>query len=207
MLSIITNFGCNEGCDYCIWKNHKLSKCKTSITTTNWQDLKQAIKGQPRISISGGGDPLFNLKNNLDWWERLYSIKSIKTGKTIIDLHTAKIASKNFLERFKINKYVFHLKNPNDLHQINELMLLPFNKLRIVLVADKKYTEHDYMMLAKELLPYNIQFSIRQKVVNNEAIEIMTDFLKKEISWKYIKQGDYNTYFMPNNKVYDKFLI
>ena len=38
--SIITNFGCNFNCDYCIWKNHPLKNIFTNINNCDWDKLK-----------------------------------------------------------------------------------------------------------------------------------------------------------------------
>jgi hypothetical protein len=39
--SIITNFGCDKNCWYCIWKNHPMNTC-TEIKT-DFENLQQAL--------------------------------------------------------------------------------------------------------------------------------------------------------------------
>jgi len=206
MLSIITNFGCDEACPYCIWQQgHFLQQTKTHVITTDWIKLQQLIQKETRISVSGGGDPLFNLAINLPWWDKLFSIKPTHTQ---IDLHTAKIAPIDFLQTNSFNYYVFHAKNANQYFNIEDrLKKLPVNKIRIVIVADEGYTKADYLMLASAVRHAGFSFSIRRKVINKKAIETpLDDFLKSYKKWHYIEQTDYNQYFMPDNRIYTKFL-
>ena len=73
-LSIITNFGCAADCWYCIWKTHPLRSCWQTANSTDWEKLEGFIKAnqqQGKISISGGGDPLYRFAQLTDWWDRL----------------------------------------------------------------------------------------------------------------------------------------
>ena len=203
MLSIITNFGCDERCPYCIWNEHFLKNTFTSMETTDWERLITTINehSPDRISISGGGDPLFELEKNIKWWQKLFYYLPY----VLLDLHTAKIAPPNFARKF--NKYVFHAKDLQDYYnRIDELTKLQIPKKRVVIVADRQYTEKDYLKAAQNAKDKGCSFSVRQLVENNKPVDIAVDFLKNNPDLFYIEQADYNLYFMPDNNVYAKFL-
>lgn len=203
MLSIITNFGCDERCPYCIWQQHFLSSSFTSVETTDWPKLFQIIaKFSPsRISISGGGDPLFALEANIKWWQKLFA----NLPHVLFDLHTAKIAPPNFARRF--NKYVFHAKDLAAFYdKANELLKLCVPQKRVVMVADSSYTKQDYIQAAQYAKAQGFAFAVRQKVENNKPLDIYTDFFRSCPDLFYIEHRDYNLYYMPDNQVYTNFL-
>jgi len=92
--SIITNFGCDTGCEYCIWNQHPLKKCYTTVENTNWTKLESFVKPYKKISVSGGGDPFFKYELNKGWFDRLFDIY---TG--MIDVHTSKILNNSVLKK------------------------------------------------------------------------------------------------------------
>ena len=65
-LSIITNFGCHYKCPYCIVKENNLQIPKTTIDGLNELDNIFTDTECNIISISGGGDPLYNYENHFD---------------------------------------------------------------------------------------------------------------------------------------------
>jgi len=202
MLSIITNFGCDEGCLYCVWKKHLLENVKTTVESTDWTKLESLLRGEKRISVSGGGDPLFQLDKNIDWWNRLFAITDAQGID--VDLHTAKIAPVEFADKFA--KYVWHI---TDLSAVDKLSLMASYSvpLRMAIVASPEITKAEYLALALLAFLRGASLSVRQLVVDQKPVEIEADFLKTEKGWKYIQQNDYNTYFMPDNNVYDVFLM
>lgn len=202
MLSIITNFGCDERCSYCIWNDHFLKNIFTTTENTDWGKMITTINqlSPERISISGGGDPLFELEKNIKWWQTLfYYLPYVK-----IDLHTAKIAPPNFARKF--NKYVFHAKDLDTYYKkVDELDKLITAK-RVVIVADKQYTESDYIKAAEDAKNRGFSFSVRQLVENKKPVDICVDFLRQYPDLFYIEHKDYNLYFMPDNNLYETFL-
>ena len=59
-LSIITNFGCPYSCEFCI-SHSQNSKNNYKFKLKDARDIRKLIKSGKynRLSISGGGDPLF----------------------------------------------------------------------------------------------------------------------------------------------------
>lgn len=75
-LSVITNFGCHYQCPYCIVKNNNLHIPKTTTTLGGLDNLtKKIIENNCNwVSLSGGGDPLYNWTAHKDWYDKLYNI-------------------------------------------------------------------------------------------------------------------------------------
>ena len=73
-LSIITNFGCHYKCPYCIVKNNGLKIPKSTLQGLD--NVLMVIRQNHCnwVSLSGGGDPLYNYVNNQDWYEKLFTI-------------------------------------------------------------------------------------------------------------------------------------
>ena len=208
VLSVITNFGCDTGCKYCIWRNHVLSQYKTTYENMDWTYLKSEIlhTSKDRISISGGGDPLYQYELNDKWWNTMFAI--CKVTNTKIDLHTSKMLKDADIIK-KFNKYVLHI-NYNIYKNNQEYIewLSKKIKLRVVFVVTNDLSEFKIYEIEKFCKRINIQLSFRQLVVNNKSQRILEDVLGKQGTyWKYIKQADYNVYFMPNNKIYKEYLI
>lgn len=65
-LSIITNFGCHYTCPYCVVKNNHLDILQTTLEGLD--NLSKSIQESKAniISLSGGGDPLFQYPNHKD---------------------------------------------------------------------------------------------------------------------------------------------
>lgn len=71
-LSVITNFGCHYKCPYCIVKNNNLH---ISVSTLEGLDgLRDALKkhNSTIVSISGGGDPLYEYEKHIDWYRKFF---------------------------------------------------------------------------------------------------------------------------------------
>ena len=81
--SILVNPGCPFQCEYCNWKSHSL------ITTFDWpslQDVENFLKDfkGDKVTISGGGEPLFNYGKDSPLNEILKTIKSLGFKTEII---------------------------------------------------------------------------------------------------------------------------
>jgi hypothetical protein len=71
-----------------VWKNHPLSRCKDK---TDWRKLEEFLQkswneGHDKVSVSGGGDPLYRYEENKEWWNRLFAIT--RQLKMKVDVHT-----------------------------------------------------------------------------------------------------------------------
>ena len=201
-ISIITNFGCNHCCWYCIWGNHTLRHVHIP---TDWDALYAFLykyKDKGKVSVSGGGDPLYEygeVKHYL-WWKKLFEITS--QLDMLVDVHTReKMYDRQFYKR--INRCVFS----SDLLQEDEGILLwssRYVKLRVVHVVTPKTTRQmieDYLSYQAD---WHCQFSIKQLVGYDD--NGMYDSIRREFPDIYhIDKGDYNVYFMPDNTIRDTF--
>ncbi len=209
-LSIITNFGCDEKCEYCIWKKHPLRYKYTSYKSVDWYKLNEQLKSltNKKISISGGGDPLFNLSGNMEFYNELFHL--CNKYQLLIDMHTSKyIKDIEFLKHF--NKIVLHVNKDFNLKEIYKFYNKNNIKLRFVVVLDKEVNlskVKQYISLAKKMP--EVQFSFREVYLDekpNDIDDILKYIRKKESDKiKYIQQNDYNIYFMPDNNVTDTFI-
>jgi hypothetical protein len=184
-------------------RGHPFEHVKTTVQSTDWEELKRVLQGQIRISVSGGGDPLYQLEQNMDWWEHFFDVAQ----GLEIDLHTAKLSPVSFARNFA--KYVWHVKDITKPIALEYKQLVDYGiPVRMVAVGEERYTEDDYLRFARQVVMMGFQCSFRELVVDGEAKNIaLTSFLETERWWKFVRQADYNTYFMPDNNLYDKFLI
>ena len=61
--TVITNFGCDCHCKYCITKHHPiLQNAVTDKNKIDWEYLEKCISKSdaPTVNLSGGGDPFYN---------------------------------------------------------------------------------------------------------------------------------------------------
>lgn len=198
-LSIITNFGCKYDCWYCIWKVHKLENCRDD---TNWILLEKELKKHRKISISGGGDCLYNFDLNENWWKKLFEIT--KPLNILVDIHSrTPLVNNKFWS--KINKCVFSSDRLTDYEKIHLRYILSVTKLRITHVVTSGTTDkiiEEYLDFQHK---YNCQFTIK------ELYGFSDNNKYKEIKQKYpeiyaLDQDDYNIYYMPNNTLTTTFL-
>jgi adenine C2-methylase RlmN of 23S rRNA A2503 and tRNA A37 len=199
--SIITNFGCDVGCSYCIWKNHPLKTHYTTIQSTDWTKLHDFIQPYDKISVSGGGDPFYNYKDNINWFDKLFSIYS---GK--IDVHTAKIIHINDLRRF--NKIVVHFNFDRFIKTKESFKEIP-NPKRAVFVITSDLFKNKIDKIVTETQQLNCQLSFRELYNSNGTEDIQTYIKELQSIHNYIrliKQADYNKYFMSDNTIRSEFI-
>lgn len=210
--SIITAFGCKYNHWYCVWRLHRYNKIKTSYETTNWDKLNELIKWYqgPKINVSGGLDPLFNYKGNKRWWDKLFKIA--KKHNKLVDVHTREfVTDPDFLTN--INKIVVSFDRIDEIkNEIGKYKEIPEIRLAKVIMPDTSYTE------IKDIITFGIKhhFDITFKQLygfddkkNFELLkkEAMKNFNLKENRIMFLEHSDYNIYFMPDNRLYDKFII
>lgn len=200
-ISVITNFGCHSNCWYCIWKGHELENIQAE---TDWAKMEQFLhkyKHKHKVSISGGGDSLYEYEKHAEWWKRLFNLAS--RYNLLVDIHTR--------ERFygtdfwhKVNRVVVSsdvLRDDEDYFR----WLLNYTKLRITHVVTKATTLDiiaDYLKFQNET---GCQFTIKELVgfddggMYKKVRETYPDIF-------YLDAGDYNVYYMPDNSVRKSFL-
>lgn len=211
--TIITNFGCNQGCKYCITRAHPILKNKvTDESKIDWTYLEKCISetSAPTINLSGGGDPFFHWEKHLDFYKRVYEIAK-KYGKQL-DVHTRILPSDEVLSMFgKIGLTVEHWNNKqyNVLKERIENGLMNVTKIRVIEVVGTDLTEeicNNYITKMKAIgIP---QITFRQMFGNKKAFEHWED-LRTKVSGEgvlFLKDGEYhNYYFSTENKVYPYF--
>lgn len=206
-ISIITNFGCTRNCNYCVWKNHSLKDCKEK---TNWSELESFLytfKENKKVSISGGGDPLYffeidkELRGSL-WYNKLFSITD--RLKMLVDIHT-RVEYYNHIFWKKVNRISFSIINLNS--SITFIQWVKnYTKVRLVYVVESHTTDEYVQELINFCEENNIQLTFKQLYGqdDNGRYEQLKSKYKNIF---FLDYNDYNLYYMPNNSVYDKFVI
>lgn len=201
-LSIITNFGCHYSCPYCIVKNNNIEVPETTIKGLS--NLKQTLIGYGCniVSISGGGDPLYNYEEHKDWYGELSLI--LESMGIPMEIHTSYV--KNDFPTNECKRVVYHLHDSRQLKQVkrkgNEIV-------RVVFVITKNMTEEDLHIISDYVkADASIdELSFRQQVGKDYKTmfhlhNVLLVGHKKD--WYYIQQCDYNLYYA-ENKIYTKY--
>jgi len=200
-ISVITNFGCNAKCWYCIWKGHKLENVHPP---TNWNKLKKFLcdnKEKGKVSVSGGGDSLYKYDKYAEWWDRFFEIT--KDLGMLVDVHTReKFRLAPFWE--KINRCVFSSDNiKDDIQYLKVLSELTKVRITHLVTADTTYELiEQYLKFQNEI---KCQFTVK------ELIGYSDNGMYKKIREHYpeifhLNAGDYNIYYMPDNSIRKSFI-
>lgn len=202
-LSIITNFGCHYKCPYCVVKTNGMDIPKTTIE--GLKPLRDAVAFTRAniISVSGGGDPLYNYTRNKAYYKKLF--KLCEEMDIPLEMHTSYTNMKKF-PYDKCHRVVYHLRNAFQLQEIkrrgNEI-------IRVVFVVTEKFNrELIFQIAASVSFNKNIdELTFRQMVGKDyRPMHYCEDILEKYHGelWYYVKQGDYNPYYV-NGDIYYKF--
>ena len=203
-LSVITNFGCHYSCPYCIVKNCNIKVPKTTVE--GLQGLERAImeNGCNWVSISGGGDPFYNLAKHIDWWNKFFEITTDDPSLGVkLELHTSYLSdayNEDDSPFWPFNRVVYHCRNISDLFRIKRF---GGQIVRVVYVVTETATEEKINDIATivKYHPDIDELSFRQMVDSNyEATHYCEEYLKAghEKDWYYIEQNDYNLYYAEN---------
>lgn len=195
-LSIITNFGCHYSCPYCIVRENNLHIPKTTIE--GLQKLIPEIQANACnwVSISGGGDPLFQYAQHKDWYETFFNMIP---GDAQIEMHTSYVDNPDF-PYGKFTRVVYHVRNIEDLKRIkrhgNQIV-------RAVFVVTADFTEDKIDAIAEYVKNSSEidELSFRQMVDNHyQVTHYCQEYLENghQKNWWYIKQNDYNLYYCEN---------
>lgn len=202
-ISVITNFGCHYSCPYCIVKNNNLQIPKSTIDGLN--SLYDEIKKNHCnwVSISGGGDPLWNFDNNIEWYEKFFYM--INKANVKAELHTSMLSLVNAPYRY-FDRIVYHL---HDFEQLYLIKCTNHEIVRVVFVVTENFTEDLINKIAVYCHNSNAidELSFRQMVDNNyKETDYCREYLKEghQKLWWYIEQCDYNLYYC-ENKVYTEY--
>lgn len=202
-ISIITNFGCALDCWYCIWKNHPLHTLKQTMATTDWDKLHQFLfenKSKLKVSISGGGDPLYQYVSNKTWWEKL--IHCCNSLGMLIDVHTREKLKDDLFWK-TIHRCSFSSDQLKD--DIEHLFYLcQVTQVRITHVVTAKTTDSLIQDYINFCMINDCQLTLKELALYNDHQKyIKLKRLYPDLF--YLDSADYNNYFMPDNKVYSVF--
>lgn len=213
-LSVITNFGCHYKCPYCIVKNNNLH---ISVSTLEGLDgLRDALKknNSTIVSISGGGDPLYEYEKHIDWYRKFFNIVrnyyvdiGIGDWKPIpVEMHTSYMTNETSFPFYDCYRVVYHA---NTFEQLSKIHRVGNEKVRVVFVVTKDFTIEDIMNIAlyvsnsKEIDELSFRQMVNDKYKEEHYLE---DYLRMghQKLWWYIEQCDYNTYYC-ENKIYTEY--
>jgi organic radical activating enzyme len=205
MLSILTNFGCHWGCRYCVYRENGINIPHTDIRTFGWDELELELSKRQGecISISGGGDPLYNYqksKLNKLWYDRLFEL--LDKHNCTLEMHTSFLIED--FPYYKCERVVFHLTMPTQIQQVNRRLYNLPKAVRVVFVVQDYYSEGLINYITRTTLEEDNavnELSFRQCIGSNgETKYYCHDILKTGhmALWYYIEQNDYNDYFVGN---------
>ncbi len=202
-LSIITNFGCHGRCPYCITKTNNIAVPKTTIDgLKNLYRYLHLVRKYNIVSVSGGGDPLFQYEKNVEWYRTLFKI----LDGIPLEMHTSYMTDETTFPFYDCKRVVYH---PNSFSQLQHIHRTGNEKVRVVYVVTEDFTFETIMNIALFVSQSKDidELSFRQLVKPDyETTDYWQDFLElghKKL-WYYIKQCDYNDYYA-ENKIYYRF--
>nr|DAU02866.1 MAG TPA: Molybdenum cofactor biosynthesis protein A barrel, LIGAND BINDING PROTEIN [Caudoviricetes sp.] len=199
-ISVITNFGCHYTCPYCIVRNNNLHIPKSTVEGLNSLEEEIRKNNCNWVSLSGGGDPLWNLEDNIEWYKKFLDI-TFKKYK--IELHTSMLNVKDAPYAY-FDRIVYHL---HDLEQLKFIKRSMNEVIRVVFVVTENFTEDLINRIAVYCHNSDEIDEFRQMVDNNyQETDYCKDYLKAghQKLWWYIEQNDYNLYYC-ENKVYTEY--
>lgn len=175
--TIITNFGCNCHCKYCITKHHPiLQNAMTDKSKIDWEYLEKCISesNAPTVNLSGGGDPFYNWQNNLDFYDKVYELTKKYSKK--LDIHTRILPDDmNLIKKFR--KIALSIES-NDFHAVENLkMKLPeiekTTRVRVINVLNERMTKEDCLQYISKMRSIGVQqITFRQMFGNKKHIKI-----------------------------------
>jgi hypothetical protein len=211
--TVITNFGCDNHCQYCITKHHPiLQNAITDKSKIDWEYLERCIaeSNAPTVNLSGGGDPFYHWQNNYDFYNHIYDI-ALKYNKKL-DIHT-RILPDDIGLIYKFRKIALSVEyyDARALYQLENMLpeIEKKTKLRVINVLNERMTKEDCLDYIETMKKIGVkQITFRQMFGNRKAYENF-DHLKNEIiedDVLFLPDGEYhNYYFTTNNKLYPYF--
>lgn len=204
-ISIITNFGCHYKCPYCIVKKNNLHIPRTTLAGLD--NLEKALK-ETRcniISISGGGDPLYEYEKHVDWYRKLFGIvrKCHINGiicSVPVEMHTSYMTDETSFPFYDCFRVVYHA---NSIDQLLHIRRIGDEITRAVFVVTADYTIADIMDIAlfvknsSEIDELSFRQLVDDKYTEQHYLEDYLRMGHKKLWW-YIEQNDYNLYYAEN---------
>ena len=191
---------------------------------TDFEKLKQiftmiglfegATDRRVTVSLSGGGDPLFDFGRNLEWYRQLFKLS--QHYGLFLSLHTAKWKAAYTLDDWlleKLNEVVVHFTYERFLE--DPIMLEEFAKkipIRMAFVLTSEWTVSMMRQVVARAHGLNCRISFRElwaveDKVRPEALKFAERVQEEYAQARYVKQADYNLYYMPDNGIYETFML
>ena len=208
-LSILVNHGCIYNCEFCI-SSSQLSKNDYKFKLKDLRDIRKLLlsKKYTRLSISGGGDPLYIHNEEIMFFYKLINNLCLKLN-IHLSIHTnfqkPTVKSKifdNFVvsihkEDYKMKFHYWTDNSTNDGYNLRFAYVIGYNDNDLELINDMiKYLPKNSKLTFKQLDSKNIS-----EIKDYDKI---MSLLSNKI--KFLKRGDYNVYYnLKDNKIYDVF--
>ena len=214
-LSVLTNFGCPYSCKFCISSSQK-SKNGYKFKLQDARDIRNLLKSgkYERLSISGGGDPLYIYNKDIELLYR-FIIKNSELFNIHLSFHTnfdePYFRIRKLLNRYMTNFVISVHKEDWDrkFFKWSEEGYCSKN-LRFAYVIG--YNSNDLEIIQKMLkyLPKDAKLTLKQLdgTILEEIpnIQEIRELIEVNPRCKILESGDYNTYYnLKDNKIYDKF--
>lgn len=205
-MSIITNFGCHYKCPYCIVKNTGIDVPETTLGGLD--ELLNKVKEHNCniVSVSGGGDPLYNFTKHTTWWKLLLAL--CKLRKLPVEVHTSYTTGLGAsLVARQVYRMVYHLRTDDD--KLQQVYKYGKEIVRVVYVVTDDMTKDDIYRIVDFVKnsPHIDELTFRQRVKPDYTNSYhLHDFLKAghQKDWWYVEQNDYNLYYA-ENEVYERY--
>lgn len=211
--TVITNFGCDCRCKYCITKHHPiLQNAVTDKNKIDWEYLEKCISesNAPTVNLSGGGDPFYDWQNNIDFYNHVYELAA-KYGKKL-DIHTRILPTDMDLIK-KFRKIALSIESYDTKAMERLRVMLPeiekTTKLRVINVLNERMTTENCLDYINKMHNIGVkQITFRQMFGNKNAYQ---NFLKIKDTINvpgvmFLPDGEYHHYyFTTNNKLYPYF--
>ena len=160
--------------------------------------------------MSGGGDPFYDWRNNIDFYNRVYDL-AVKYHKKM-DIHT-RVLPNDIELTAKFRKIALSIEN-NDIEAVKKLKdMLPIiektTMIRVINILDEHMTRESCIQYINQMHDIGVkQITFRQMFGNRKAYQ---NFLKIKDAINmpgvlFLPDGEYhNYYFTTNNKLYPYF--
>ena len=211
--TVITNFGCDCHCKYCITKHHPiLQNAVTDKNKIDWKYLEKCISESeaPTVNLSGGGDPFYNWKENIDFYNRVYELAHKYDKK--LDIHTRILPDDmDLIKKFRKIALSIEAYDMKAMERLKNILpeIENTTKIRVINVLNERMTTEDYLDYINKMHNIGVkQITFRQMFGNKNAYQ---NFLKIKDSINipgvmFLPDGEYHHYyFTTNNKLYPYF--
>ena len=211
--TVITNFGCDCHCKYCITKRHPiLQNAVTDKSKIDWAYLEKCIAASeaPTVNLSGGGDPFYHWQENIDFYNRMYELAT-KYGKQL-DIHTRILPTDmDLIQKFRKIALSIESYDTKAMEQLRRMLpeIEKTTKLRVINVLNERMTTEDCLAYINKMHDIGVkQVTFRQMFGNRNAYQ---NFLKVKDTIDipgvmFLPDGEYhNYYYTTNNKLYPYF--